>query len=382
MLPLISIPIPGSQKILHISTFPVVVVLALIVGFGFALRGARLQGIDAKGRWSVAVCVFIGILAGGRIGYVLVNLPRFLDQPMDVFRIADGLVLYGALLTAIALGMLCARWRSLPLWKTSDVFFLGGLLGLSLAPVACLSVGSDHGRVAPGISVTFPPGKYVPGTSYSWLPMDPERARPDIATLTERPRRLYDGKSWMLKKGAGPDIRYDGYCKRPCPMVVRIVRIDAFQYSTDGGTTFTHDRPIPGETGEFVVPGTKLPWAIRFRRHPLVALAIHYDFLDEWLHPTQIYKSLGALLIFGVLFFLQRTRKRFEGELFCVGIPLYAVLLFVTEFYRGDLDRGILGGLSTSQWVGLPVFIVGIGLYLVLHRRSTRARAREPGSES
>jgi hypothetical protein len=46
-------------------------------------------------------------------------------------------------------------------------------------------------------------------------------------------------------------------------------------------------------------------------------------------------------------------------------IPMYAVARFLLEIIRGDTDRGtVVGSVSTSQFIGLLLIPVAVGLYL------------------
>ncbi len=85
------------------------------------------------------------------------------------------------------------------------------------------------------------------------------------------------------------------------------------------------------------------------------------------LHPTQLYESFGALLIFLFLLWLHR-RKRFSGQVILCYAVLYAVMRFTIEFFRDDPRGDILGltsltGLSTSQMLSV---IVGVGAVILL----------------
>lgn len=90
-------------------------------------------------------------------------------------------------------------------------------------------------------------------------------------------------------------------------------------------------------------------------------------------YPTQLFEAFACLVIFFYLYFWKRKRKRFDGELFYLFMMLYAVARFFIEFWRAD-PRGDLLGLSTSQWLGLPTFIVGAALYARGLNRVRRTR--------
>jgi phosphatidylglycerol:prolipoprotein diacylglycerol transferase len=87
------------------------------------------------------------------------------------------------------------------------------------------------------------------------------------------------------------------------------------------------------------------------------------------LHPTQIYMSLKALIIFGALMWITR-RKKFDGQVAGWAFILYAVLRSIVEIFRGDADRGFIGPLSTSQFISIFVFAAGLLILMVSPRRT------------
>ncbi len=93
--------------------------------------------------------------------------------------------------------------------------------------------------------------------------------------------------------------------------------------------------------------------------------------LNVPLHPTQIYLSASAFLIFLVLQWAYR-RKTFDGEVFWLYVLLYAITRGILETWRGDLVRGFVipGILSTSQFIGLLTAALAGGMLLYLSRRS------------
>jgi phosphatidylglycerol:prolipoprotein diacylglycerol transferase len=96
--------------------------------------------------------------------------------------------------------------------------------------------------------------------------------------------------------------------------------------------------------------------------------------LNVALHPTQIYLSANALLIFFVLQWAYR-RKTFDGEVFWLYVLLYAITRGVLEAFRGDSVRGFLipGVISTSQFIGLVAAAAAVGMLVYLSRRRRAA---------
>ncbi|MBN1652636.1 MAG: prolipoprotein diacylglyceryl transferase [Deltaproteobacteria bacterium] len=88
-------------------------------------------------------------------------------------------------------------------------------------------------------------------------------------------------------------------------------------------------------------------------------------------HPTQLYEAAGCLVIAFIAAVWIHPHKRFDGQVFCVFLALYAGLRFALEYLRAD-DRGSLFGLSTSQFLGLAVVGASLMLWNYLSRRSKR----------
>ena len=121
-----------------------------------------------------------------------------------------------------------------------------------------------------------------------------------------------------------------------------------------------------------------LPWAIRFPADsPAWQDHVGHFGLDKGsplsypVHPTQIYEFLASLAVFGLCMYLRRVR-RFSGEVFVGWVMGYGILRSIIEFYRGDSDRGTVGPLSTSQFIGL-VSTVAVAFLLVLLIRRYKA---------
>lgn len=111
---------------------------------------------------------------------------------------------------------------------------------------------------------------------------------------------------------------------------------------------------------------TDVPWAIVFTDpNSLAPRGIP-------LHPTQIYLSLNALVIFSILLWL-RKRKTFDGQIIWTYGVLYSIGRFIIEYFRGD-DRGyaVESLLSTSQFIGL--FILGVSIFMLIVMRRSRTK--------
>jgi phosphatidylglycerol---prolipoprotein diacylglyceryl transferase len=125
---------------------------------------------------------------------------------------------------------------------------------------------------------------------------------------------------------------------------------------------------------------TQLPWGVTFT-DVYAARAVGTP-MDVPLHPSQIYESLGAFLIFLFLLWLA-PRKRFHGQVVLAYVAAYSAMRFGLEFLRGDLDRGAwLGGtVSTSQAIAV-VLLLGVAVLLPRVRRTQAIGAGAKGDDA
>jgi phosphatidylglycerol:prolipoprotein diacylglycerol transferase len=130
---------------------------------------------------------------------------------------------------------------------------------------------------------------------------------------------------------------------------------------------------------------TDLPWAIRFPGKtdlaPTGSPAWQHHVREfrlpetaDWsfpVHPTQIYESLVGLSLFALLMFV-RKKRQFSGQVFLAWVFGYGIMRPLIEIVRDDDQRGNVGALSTSQFIGIVSVIAGLGLLIALVRKYRR----------
>ena len=98
-------------------------------------------------------------------------------------------------------------------------------------------------------------------------------------------------------------------------------------------------------------------------------LALHYTHpitnvpTDTGIFPVQLLEASLLLAVFATLLLLFARGKK---NLIFIYIFSYCPIRFTLEFLRGDLERGHLGTLSTSQIVSLILFPIFLGLFIFL----------------
>lgn len=96
-------------------------------------------------------------------------------------------------------------------------------------------------------------------------------------------------------------------------------------------------------------------------------------------HPTQLYEAFGELALFALLVLVVRPRKRFDGQVLASWLMAYAVLRTVVELFRGDVERGLVAGISVGLWTSVGIFAAGVGVWVIGRRVRTRAH---PGASA
>ncbi len=287
------------------------------------------QWVDTEGPrkreqvMDLSLWVLVGGLVGSRLLFVLVNWQEYAKNLSSVFSLGGGLVFYGGLIGAAVAAFLFSRRNGMDFLRLADVAIPTVSLGQSLGRLGCFSAGCCWGDVA------------AAGTRFM--------AHFPGAGLAKDLFGRLGGTASLAFQSQARDTRY----------VVEAT-----------GEVLHHAAPGAVRISEWVAShGTTLP-----------------------VYPTQIYESLGQLLLFMGLLYARRFR-RFHGQIFSLWLMAYAVLRTSVELFRGDVERGTLHGLleslgahgladavpleawyniSTSQFISLCMFTFGA---ILLYRR-------------
>lgn len=96
---------------------------------------------------------------------------------------------------------------------------------------------------------------------------------------------------------------------------------------------------------------------------------------DEWLVPTQLLSSAFDFANFFLLSFLAtKVKKEDSGVIGGLYLVFYSIGRFVLEFFRGDLERGSVGTLSTSQFIAIFTLIAGV-LIVVIAKKQNKQKS-------
>ena len=120
---------------------------------------------------------------------------------------------------------------------------------------------------------------------------------------------------------------------------------------------------------------TSLPWGMRFPVFLDAGITTHPS------HPTQIYSSLGSLVILAILLKV-RARLPARGQLFCLYLALYSIMRAAIEVLRRDFTAvRLLDGITQAQAVSFVILVAAVlGLFLLGRRQASKTRPAPPAS--
>jgi phosphatidylglycerol:prolipoprotein diacylglycerol transferase len=137
-------------------------IIGFIAAYFLILAGVKQKKIGWT-RDDVADFVFtvaMGIIIGGRLGYVLFyNLSLYLSHPLKIFAVWEGgMSFHGGLMAGILAGLYFVRKKKTPFFKMADIVAPTIPIGLGLGRIGNFINGELYGRVT-----EMPWGMVFPG---------------------------------------------------------------------------------------------------------------------------------------------------------------------------------------------------------------------------
>ncbi len=326
--------------------------IAYIAGFAIAWWGLSQL---AKRGWiaipreavgDVILATMIGVIIGGRLGYVLVYKPSLMLDfgggfPWwGLFRINEGgMASHGGIVGAIAGAWFMARKLKLPLLHVLDCLALATPIGLMLGRLANFVNGELLGRIVAG------PGEPAPW----WAVRYPQELSEREGEISHTPAQTLELESLALEANVAlgtPDAA---------------LTYGAIERAVQTGHAHIAERLAP---------------------------------LLNARHPSQLYQALAEGLVVLVVLILVWRKPRRAGIVGAWFLITYGVGRIATEFVRlPDAHFGAsarLLGLSRGQWLSAAMVAIGAVMIWWVCRRAdatryggwgTRASADEAGAE-
>jgi phosphatidylglycerol:prolipoprotein diacylglycerol transferase len=129
-----------------IFSFGVVIILAFLAGVYFLTRQTARLHLPTNKVFDWAFWLLVTGIVGSRFLFAFLNYELFQEDKLQIFKIWNGgLVWYGGLIPAVALGVWLVRRYKLPVFHVVDACAVALMLALGIGRWACLMAGDDYG---------------------------------------------------------------------------------------------------------------------------------------------------------------------------------------------------------------------------------------------
>lgn len=140
------------KVLFHVGNYPVHSWgLLLMLGFAIAVWraakvGPRLYGIVPDSVLDVSLWGLLGGIIGGRIGYVLQNIPEFSANPGSIFAIwTGGMTSFGGFIGGIGAGVIVCQFRKIRISDMMDLAAVSLPIGYGIGRIGCFLNGCCYG---------------------------------------------------------------------------------------------------------------------------------------------------------------------------------------------------------------------------------------------
>ena len=144
----------------ELSSFGVMVALALLIGTSLAARAFEEDGLPRDAAWRVLTWCIVGGLIGSKLWFVAEQLSRYPGTSVfDHLLSRAGLTWYGGLFGGVLGGALGLRANGIAQLRGLNASAPAMALGHALGRIGCLLVGDDYGRTSDvPWAIAFPAG--------------------------------------------------------------------------------------------------------------------------------------------------------------------------------------------------------------------------------
>jgi len=160
-------PVAFSIAGLAVRWYALAYLAGFVLGWRYCMRLVRNRAVEPlpKNYDDFLTWAVIGVVLGGRLGYVLVyNLPHYLAHPLEALETwQGGMSFHGGMVGVILAAWLYARRQKIPFWQFLDPVAAVTPIGLGLGRIANFVNGELFGRVTDvPWGMVFPRGGDLP----------------------------------------------------------------------------------------------------------------------------------------------------------------------------------------------------------------------------
>lgn len=131
----------------QIYSYGLMVALAFWVSVSLLARRAYVLGLGRDFFWNLSFWALSAGILGGRLMYIILNLDFFLKDPLEIFKLwHGGLVWYGGFIAGLLSAVFYLKRNNAPILKTLDLTAPFIALAHAIGRIGCFLNGCCYGR--------------------------------------------------------------------------------------------------------------------------------------------------------------------------------------------------------------------------------------------
>ena len=211
---------------LTVYSYGVLLVIAFYVSLYFLIIETKKKGIDTqtlnRGYPSsgqtildIALLIIVSGVLGGKLAYIILNLPSYIKNPLDINLWRGGFIFTGGFVLSLAAVFMYTKKKKISFLSTTDLFIPYVALGQAIGRIGCFLNGCCYGR-----PTTFFIGRVFKlnssaGYHYGALPLHPVQLYSSFFLFVlflflkkTRANRKFEGEALLLYLILYPSFRF------------------------------------------------------------------------------------------------------------------------------------------------------------------------------
>jgi len=132
---------------LTLHTYGLLIAIGFVTGLMIAIRTGKRHGIDSQRIMDISFLLIISGIIGSRIAYVLMNISYYMTDPLGVFKLWEGgLVFSGGLIAAIIVIYFYFKRHKFNMLQMGDIFAPSIAIGQAIGRLGCFMAGCCYGK--------------------------------------------------------------------------------------------------------------------------------------------------------------------------------------------------------------------------------------------
>ncbi len=132
---------------LTLRTYGLFVALGCLAGLATAIRLGKSKGLDSNSILDMGFIIILSGLIGSRLLYIIINLPDYMANPLNILKIWEGgLVFSGGLVAVIIVVLIYVRKNRYNLWTIGDLWSPAASIGEGIGRIGCFFAGCCYGK--------------------------------------------------------------------------------------------------------------------------------------------------------------------------------------------------------------------------------------------